>query len=170
MVCTLERNSQNNIFLKQKSSSVVGAGEGVFLLRDAPENRVVSLYSGFLYDYPVEARLYQSNLVENTSRTDEYRRACKKYSLGLSTYHTTIDIPPEFDLPGIFQPTFGPKVSFIYFSCSKGSLKLKLKLTFFLKGVSANEDYQNYYSTSRKLLNMSYFMLKKLFFRNISNV
>jgi len=142
LVCTLERNSQNNIFLKQKNSSVVGAGEGVFLLRDAPENRVVSLYSGFLYDYPVEARLYQSNLVENTSRTDEYRRACKKYSLGLSTYHTTIDIPPEFDLPGIFHPTFGPKVSFVvYFPRSKGIFNLKWKFLFSLKGVAANEDY-----------------------------
>jgi hypothetical protein len=48
--------------------------------------------------------------VENTSLSDEYRRACKKYSLGLSNYHTTIDIPPEMDLPGIFHPTLGPKV------------------------------------------------------------
>jgi hypothetical protein len=48
--------------------------------------------------------------VENTSLSDYYRRACKKYSLGLASYETTIDIPPEMDLPGIFHPTLGPKV------------------------------------------------------------
>ena len=42
----------------QKESTIPGAGEGVFLRRDAPAFRVVSLYSGFLYDYPIEANIY----------------------------------------------------------------------------------------------------------------
>ena len=94
----------------QRPSSIQGAGEGVFLLRDAPVRRFVSLYSGLLYDYPTEANIYSELKVSNTSKSDEYRRACKKYSLGLSTYHTTIDIPPELDLPETFHPTLGPKV------------------------------------------------------------
>jgi hypothetical protein len=43
--------------------------------------------------------------------SDEYRRACTKYSLGLSNFDTVIEIPPEMDQPGIFHPTLGPKVS-----------------------------------------------------------
>ena len=94
----------------QKPSSVQGAGEGVFLLRDVPVNRFVSLVSGLFYDFPTEAKIYSESKEMNTSRTDEYRRACKKYSLELSTYHTTISIPPELDLPETFHPTLGPKV------------------------------------------------------------
>ncbi len=104
-------NNKKIIF--QKNSSIVGSGEGVFLLHDAPENRVVSLFSGLFYDYPVEAGLYNSGRVNNVSRTAEYRRASKKYSLKLYTYQTIINIPPELDLPGIFHPTFGPKLSLI---------------------------------------------------------
>jgi hypothetical protein len=54
--------------------------------------------------------LYHTTRADNTSLSDEYRRACKKYSLGLATYETTIDIPPEMDKKGMFQPTLGPKV------------------------------------------------------------
>jgi hypothetical protein len=60
-------SSYNKCLFFQRNSSVPGAGEGVFLLRDAPADRFVSLYSGFLYDFPVEAMIYNISKVNNNS-------------------------------------------------------------------------------------------------------
>ncbi len=43
-------------------------------------------------------------------RSDDERRHCKKYSVGLTTFNAVINIPPEFDRPQDFHPTLGPKV------------------------------------------------------------
>ncbi len=50
-----------NIF--QRNSTIPGAGEGVFLLRNASENRIVALYSGYIYDEPVERQIYKISKV-----------------------------------------------------------------------------------------------------------
>ena len=47
--------------------------------------------------------------MDNTSKTDDYRRACKKYTLGFSVWYAVVDLPPEFDV-GPF-PNLGPKVN-----------------------------------------------------------
>ena len=90
-------------------SSVPNSGEGVFVIRDVPANRLASLYSMFLYRIPDQAAIYKEKCTYNTSKSDEYRRHCKKYSLGLASYHAVIDVPPEFDVNPL--PNHGPKVN-----------------------------------------------------------
>lgn len=103
----------SNFFKKllQRESSVPFSGQGVFIKKDAGLNRVVALFSGFFYDHPEEKDYYDQACIYNTSLSDDHRRACKKYSLGLSSYKTLIDYPPEMDKPGTFHPTMAQKVS-----------------------------------------------------------
>ncbi len=54
--------------------STIGAGEGVFMKRDAPGNRTVNLYSGLMFDHPEDVILYHLWCRENTSLSDEERR------------------------------------------------------------------------------------------------
>ena len=58
----------------------------------------------YMFKYP-----YNKKCTFNTSKTDDYKRACKKYTLGNSRWDLTIDLPPELDV-GSF-PTLGPKVN-----------------------------------------------------------
>ena len=92
-------------------SSVNKAGEGVFALKDFPAHRCTCYYSGFLYDHGEERIGYQKSCTKNKTLTMDERRKCKKYTLGLFHFRTLIDIPPQFDKPGMFQPTAGPKGS-----------------------------------------------------------
>jgi len=71
----------------------------------------VALFSGYFYDYPEEREYYDNACVNNISLSDDHRRACKKYSLGLTSYETLIDYPPETDNPDHFQPTMAQKVN-----------------------------------------------------------
>ncbi len=91
--------------------SSIGAGEGVYMLRDAPAERTVNLYSGFLYDYPEEVEIFNRWCKQNTSMSDEERRECNKYGLGTTPFEALIEIPPDMDQPGVFHPTMGPKVN-----------------------------------------------------------
>jgi hypothetical protein len=91
-------------------STIPESGEGVMALRDFPAERCTCFYSGFLYDHGEESQGYESSCTYNESLTMDERRECKKYSLPLDTFITRIDIPPEMDKPGMFQPTAGPKV------------------------------------------------------------
>ena len=92
-------------------SSVHQAGEGVFAQKDFPADCCTCYYSGFLYDHGEEGNGYQESCISNETLTMDERRKCKKYSLGLFHFRTLIDIPPQFDQPGMFQPTAGPKGS-----------------------------------------------------------
>lgn len=94
-----------------KVSSIHGSGEGVYVRKDVPAWRTVAFYSGLIIQSNDEGEIYSAATVNNESMSDEYRRACKKYSLGLTNYLASIEIPPELDLPEIFHPTVGPKVN-----------------------------------------------------------
>ena len=95
--------------VKLAPSAIPNSGEGVFLVRDVPKNQFASLYSLFLYQHPVETHLYEQSCTHNTSKSDSYRRHCKKYSLGIASYSGVIDLPPEFDVNPL--PNLGPKVN-----------------------------------------------------------
>ena len=97
-------------------SSIPDSGEGVFALRDFPESRCTCMYSGFLYDRGAEHQSYLDSCIMNQSLPMDVRRHCKKYTLGLISFQTYIDIPPEMDQPGVFHPTLGPKVCPVIFS------------------------------------------------------
>ena len=56
-----------------------------------------------------QAELYRQQCQYNITKSKDYRRACKKYSLGLSTYDGRIDIKPELDVNPL--PNLGPKVN-----------------------------------------------------------
>ena len=45
----------------------------------------------------------------NTSRSDEYRRHCCKYTIRLESYNASINLPPEFDVDPL--PNLGSKVN-----------------------------------------------------------
>ena len=85
------------------------SGEGVFLIRDVPKNQFASLYSLFLYQVPTQSGLYDQACSYNTSKSQDYRRHCKKYSLGIASYSGVIDLPPELDVNPL--PNLGPKVN-----------------------------------------------------------
>jgi len=95
-------------------STIQDAGEGVFALKDFPKDSCTCYYSGFLYDEGSESDGYKESCINNKTLSMTERRKCKKYTLGLSYFKTLIDIPPQFDMPGMFQPTAGPKVNKVY--------------------------------------------------------
>jgi hypothetical protein len=78
-------------------SSVPNSGEGVIAKRDIPKYRMVCMYSLYLFRKPDQSEIYASNCFGNPSKSEDYRRHCKKYSLPLTYYHAITDLPPEFD-------------------------------------------------------------------------
>lgn len=90
-------------------SKIPNSGEGVFAIRDVPAYRLASLCSLFLYRWPDQDKLYHDTCIDNIAKSDDYRRACKKYSLGISTYSAVINLPPELDVNPL--PNHGPKVN-----------------------------------------------------------
>ena len=112
----LDPYERKSVLLTQ--STIQEAGEGVIALKDFPADVCTCYYSGFLYDFGEEKNGYQESCINNKTLTMDERRKCKKYSLGLSFFRTLIDIPPQFDKLGMFQPTAGPKVTKKLKSCS----------------------------------------------------
>jgi len=55
-------------WLKLSASGIPNSGQGVFAKRDVPQERAVSLYSGFLYRTEEEKNIYQRACVQNVSR------------------------------------------------------------------------------------------------------
>ena len=90
-------------------SKVPGAGQGVFLKQKPLGEMYVSLYSGYLYDREQQL-IYAQNCMDNITLTDEQRRHCKKYALGISYNGVQINIPEDHDAVGAYHPTLGPKV------------------------------------------------------------
>ena len=91
------------------ASKIPNSGEGVFLRKNLPANHLACFYSLYVYNQN-EDKLYVNNHVANISKTDSYRRHCRKYSVSLSYYDAAIHIPPEYD-DIEFYPTLGPKVN-----------------------------------------------------------
>ena len=89
-------------------SSIPNSGEGVFAKKDLPKFKPASFYSMFFFTIE-QAKSYSQQCQYNISKSKDYRRACKKYSLGLSTYDGRIDIKPELDVNPL--PNLGPKVN-----------------------------------------------------------
>ena len=59
----------------------------------------------FLYAIPDQTEIYSQACTMNTSKSEDYRRHCKKYSLTLSMLNAKIDLPPELDVHPL--PTLG---------------------------------------------------------------
>ena len=90
-------------------SSVPNSGEGVFLLKDLPLDRPACWYSLYMYKAPDQTTIYSQGCINNVTKSLDYRRHCKKYTLTLSTFEATIDLPPELDINPL--PNLGPKVN-----------------------------------------------------------
>ena len=91
-------------------SSIPQSGEGAFATKDFPAQKCICYYSGYFYDAGPEEEGYKESCIHNETLTMDERRNCRKFSLGLAIFHSTIEIPPERDEPGMFMPTVGPKV------------------------------------------------------------
>ena len=107
-------------------SSVPESGEGVLLKRDIPKHRMPCFYSLFLYRNQDQLKIYQKKHAYNASKSDDYRRGCFKYSIGLHSYHGQIDLPPEYDINPL--STFGPKVNHHFRMNNSGNVLLHHKL------------------------------------------
>ena len=91
-------------------------GEGIFTRRNLMQYSFVSSYNGFVFDKENgESELYKAMCTMNVTKSDAERRHCKKYSLILPSRNAHIEIPPEFDQPEKFIPSWGPKVNTITF-------------------------------------------------------
>ena len=91
------------------TSSVPNSGEGVFLKKNLPKDTVACYYSLYLYREPDQWEQYLKSKMYNTSKSNDYRRECTKYSVQLVTYDGVVAIPPELDINPL--STVGPKVN-----------------------------------------------------------
>ncbi|CAB4056849.1 unnamed protein product [Lepeophtheirus salmonis] len=69
-------------------------GEGVHVKVDMEVGDIACLYSYHMY-YPPDTEAYKASCSMNTSKSDEYRRHCSKYALGMQFVDATLNIPPE---------------------------------------------------------------------------
>ena len=90
-------------------SKIPNSGQGVFLKEDAKKDMIISLYDGYVYT-PDQMKIYKRNCAMNISKTDDERRHCNKYAIGIGMLNKMINIPPEIDIPQTFFPTLGQKV------------------------------------------------------------
>ena len=93
-----------------RMSGIPNSGQGVFLKEDAKAGTVVSLYDGYVYN-PEQLDIYKKSCHYNISKSDDERRHCNKYAIGISTLNYMINIPPEIDTRETFFPTLGQKVN-----------------------------------------------------------
>ena len=91
-------------------SDIPNSGQGVFLKEDVKKSMIVSLYDGYVYDTE-QIAIYKQNCAHNVSKTDDERRHCNKYNIGIRMLDKMISIPPEIDVPETFFPTLGQKVN-----------------------------------------------------------
>ena len=103
------RDPYEEKMVKLGPSSIPNSGEGVVAIQDIPAWQFATIYSTFLYRYPDQYELYKKSCTFNISKSDDYRRGCKKYSLGIGSYHAFFDLPPEYDVNPL--PNLGGKVN-----------------------------------------------------------
>ena len=92
-----------------KSIASPDSGEGVIAIRDIPEGRFAAMFSLFLYSNPDQSELYSKACTQNTSKSDDYRRHCKKYSARMSIINAWFNLPPELDVNPL--PNLGTKLT-----------------------------------------------------------
>ena len=63
----------------------------------------------FLYKDRLERNLLTRNCDNDITKSDEYRRKCSKYNIGLQSYDVRITLPPEADV--LPFPNLGAKVN-----------------------------------------------------------
>ena len=99
-------------WLELRSANNANMGQGVFTKIDIEPHTLVSSYNGFVYGRANgEYEIYANRCFLNLTKSDNERRHCLKYALGLRARDATINIPPEFDQPESFIPSWGPKVN-----------------------------------------------------------
>ena len=99
-------------WLELRAANIKKMGQGVFTKRDLEPNTLVSSYNGFVFDEKNgEHELYSRRCIMNLLTSDNERRHCVKYRLGLPSRNATIFIPPEYDQIERFIPSWGPKVN-----------------------------------------------------------
>ena len=88
-------------------------GEGVYAKRDFRNEELIAMYNGFIFKYKSEEfDLYKKRCGMNSSKSDDERRKCVKYSIKCAFRNAEITIPPEHDLPANLFPSLGPKVKY----------------------------------------------------------
>ena len=99
-------------WLELRAAKNTNMGQGVFTKRDLEPHTLVSSYNGFVYGKKNgELELYTKRCSMNLTKSNDERRHCVKYGLGLSARNALINIPPEFDRPESLIPSWGPKVN-----------------------------------------------------------
>ena len=102
-----------NKMVDLRTSNIPNSGQGVFLKKDAKAGTVISLYDGYVYT-PEQQEIYKKNCHFNISKSDDERRRCNKYAIGIATLNLMIQIPPEIDTKETFFPTLGQKVNTMF--------------------------------------------------------
>ena len=98
-------------WLELRDANNKSMGEGVFTKINIKPDTLISSYNGFIYGKKNgELEIYTYKCTQNLRKSDKERRHCIKYALGLDAKNAVIDIPPEFDQPESFIPSWGPKV------------------------------------------------------------
>ena len=95
-------------------SAVPNSGEGLFLKKGVRSQMLVTSYLGYVYGKE-EGDIYDRHCVMNISKSDDERRHCVKYGIGISYLNKNINIPPEVDVPETYFRSLGPKVRYSYF-------------------------------------------------------
>ena len=99
-------------WLELRNASNPTMGEGLFMRRNAKKGVFISSYHGFVFGrYNGEFELYKKNCGMNLTKSDDQRRHCSKYILPLNSREAILTITPEYDQPGSFLPSWGPKVN-----------------------------------------------------------
>ena len=103
---------QKGVELKMAKNTKMG--EGVCAKKDFKKDELVAFYNGFIFhNKNGELDLYNKRCGRNSTKSDEERRKCVKYSIKSSFHDAEINIPPEHDLPGSLFPSLGPKVNYM---------------------------------------------------------
>ena len=103
------RDPYERKLLELKASRIAGAGEGVFVKTHVKPHVFVSIITGFVYNHEQQAA-YLQNCIDNTTKSSNERRRCRKYSIRIPSRNAMIEIPPEYDQPGMFVLSLGPKI------------------------------------------------------------
>ena len=86
-------------------------GQGIYALKDFKEGELVASYHGFVFGKSNgQFEIYNKNCGMNVTKSNDERRQCLKYSINLEQKDAKINIPPQYDKPGMFIPSLGPKV------------------------------------------------------------
>ena len=94
-------------------SKIPNSGEGVFLKKDVRSQMLITSYLGYVYGEE-ESDVYDRRCLMNISKSDDERRHCVKYKIGISYLNKKINIPPEVDIPETYLRSLGPKVRYFY--------------------------------------------------------